>query len=166
MKIEVICGDIVAQPDAMAIVNSANTYLRPSTGLAGAIHNAAGPQLADYCAPFAPLKLGTAMISPGFLLPNPWVIHTCAAHYHLEFNATKIMADALHSMLKMACEKKIRSLAIPAIGIGVFQFPLDLAAQMNAKALFSPEWKDSFDWVRFCVSSPLIQDAYSVALLG
>jgi O-acetyl-ADP-ribose deacetylase (regulator of RNase III) len=38
MKIDVICGNIVAQSDADAVVNSANTNLRLGSGVAGAIH--------------------------------------------------------------------------------------------------------------------------------
>lgn len=61
MKIEVICGNIVAQPDVDAIVNSANANLRFGSGVAGAIHTAAGQELEVYCQPFAPLPLGGAL---------------------------------------------------------------------------------------------------------
>ena len=43
MQIEIIYGNIVKQPDADAIVNSANANLRMGSGVAGAIHTAAGP---------------------------------------------------------------------------------------------------------------------------
>jgi cell division protein FtsZ len=58
MKIEVISGNIVKQPDAEAIVNSVNVNLRLGSGVAGAIHTAAGSELEVYCRPFAPLALG------------------------------------------------------------------------------------------------------------
>ena len=53
MKIEIIVGNIVAQHDADAVVNSANTNLRLGSGVAGAIHTAAGPELEVFCRPFA-----------------------------------------------------------------------------------------------------------------
>jgi O-acetyl-ADP-ribose deacetylase (regulator of RNase III) len=60
MNIEVILGNLVKQPDLMAIVNSANGNLRLGSGVAGAVHTAAGIELEDYCEPFAPLELGKA----------------------------------------------------------------------------------------------------------
>jgi O-acetyl-ADP-ribose deacetylase (regulator of RNase III) len=64
MIIQVIYGNIVAQPDAEAVINSANANLRFGSGVAGAIHTAAGDELEDYCEPFAPLALGHAILTP------------------------------------------------------------------------------------------------------
>lgn len=81
MKIEIVIGNIVKQPDIEAVVNSANANLRFGSGVAGAIYTAAGPRLEEYCKPFAPLALGAGLITPGFKLANPWIIHIRSAHY-------------------------------------------------------------------------------------
>ena len=58
-----------------AIVNAANTSLAPGGGVCGAIHAAAGPDLARACREVAPCPTGEARITPGFRLPARWVIH-------------------------------------------------------------------------------------------
>lgn len=45
MKIEVIVGHILKHSDMKAVVNSANANLRFDSGVAGAIHTAAGPSV-------------------------------------------------------------------------------------------------------------------------
>ena len=121
MKIEVVIGNIVNQPDVDAIVNSANANLRLGSGVAGAIHTAAGPKLEEYCKPFAPLELGSALITPGFNLPNPWVIHVRAAHFILNPEPERYMLFSVISMLNAARENQLKSVAMPAIGTGVFK---------------------------------------------
>ena len=135
MKVEVVFGNIVKQPDAEALVNSANANLRLGSGVAGAIHTAAGPALEAFCKPFAPLQFGQALVTPGFDLPNPWVIHVRAASYLDHEEADKVLEDALEAMMAVAQERGIASLAMPAIGTGVFKFPPLLAAQITAQVL-------------------------------
>lgn len=169
MKIEVVIGNIVKQPDVEAIVNSANANLRLGSGVAGAIHTAAGPELEKFCEPFAPLELGAALITPGFNLPNPWVIHVRSAHYMLNTEPERYMAFSLISMLSTARDNGIRTLAMPAIGTGVFKFPPILAARITAKALREFAKKsDSIDLVRICVVNAELRQLYesAVALEG
>ena len=71
MDVSFVYGNIIKQPDAQAVVNSANANLRFGSGVAGAIHGAAGQRLEDFCEPLAPLALGEVLITPGFDLPNP-----------------------------------------------------------------------------------------------
>src|SRR6187200_2586115 len=58
-----------------AIVNAANTDLAPGGGVCGAIHRAAGPELALACARVRPCPTGEARLTPGFRLPARFVIH-------------------------------------------------------------------------------------------
>ena len=165
MKIEVVIGNIVKQPDMEAIVNSANANLRMGSGVAGAIHTAAGPKLEEYCRPFAPLELGSALITPGFQLPNKWIIHVRAAHYINNAEPERYLAFALSSMLNTARDNSICTLALPAIGTGVFKFPIDLAAMITAQTLtqHSP-MKTSVDLVRICVTNEEMKHLYDEAI--
>src|SRR5688572_17358033 len=61
--------------DVDAIVNAANEQLAPGGGVCGAIHRAAGPELARACALVAPCPTGEARLTPGFGLPARFVIH-------------------------------------------------------------------------------------------
>lgn len=53
-----------------AVVNAANAELMPGGGVAGALHRAAGPGLADECARLAPLRPGECVVTSGHQLPN------------------------------------------------------------------------------------------------
>lgn len=165
MEIQVIVANIVKQSDAEAVVNSANANLRLGSGVAGAIHTAAGEELEDYCQQFAPLGLGKAVITPGFNLPNKYVIHARAGHYLHEDNAEAQLESAYRSALTLAATQNIQSVAMPAMGVGVFKFPVELAAAITAKVLRSEQWNDtSLKWVRLCVSDDNIKAAYLQAL--
>ncbi len=153
------------QPDVDALVNSANANLRLGSGVAGAIYTAAGPELEKFCQPFAPLELGAALITPGFNLANPWVIHVRSAHYILNTEPERYMAFAMFSMLNTARDNGIKSLAMPAIGTGVFKFPPLLAARITAKALHEFEKKtDAIDLVRICVVTEDLKKLYESAI--
>src|SRR6476469_3984447 len=61
--------------DVDAIVNAANESLAPGGGVCGAIHRAAGPELAEACAKIGGCPTGSARITPGFRLTARHVIH-------------------------------------------------------------------------------------------
>ena len=155
----------LSQADVQAIVNSANANLRLGSGVAGAIHTAAGPELEAFCQPFAPLELGAALITPGFKLPNPWVIHVRAAHYIHHTEPERYMAFAMFSVLNTARDNGITSLAMPAIGTGVFAFPPLLAAEITGKVLRRAEHlAPHLQCLRLCVASEFLRDLYTGAL--
>jgi O-acetyl-ADP-ribose deacetylase (regulator of RNase III) len=163
MKVEVKVANIVKQEDIQAVVNSANANLRLGSGVAGAIHDAAGIKLERYCEQFAPLALGNAIITPAFNLPNEFVIHTRAANYLLDDNAEAVLVECLNAVFAVANEKKITSIALPAIGTGVFKFPLELCAAIMATAIKANDG-GSVQLVRICVTDEDVASVFSSAL--
>jgi O-acetyl-ADP-ribose deacetylase len=162
MKIEVVIGNIVQQPDAEALVNSANANLRLGLGVAGAIHTAAGPKLEEYCKPFAPLAYGAFLVTPGFQLPNLWVIHVRAASYTHHDDAPAILEQALQAAIQGAHQNDIRALAMPAMGTGLFAFPPLLAAEITAKVFAQAEHlAPHLQCLRLCVASAFLRDLYT-----
>ena len=165
MRIEVAITDISAQADMQAVVNSANANLRMGSGVAGAIHGAAGPELEAYCRQFAPLAAGKAVLTPGFDLPNAWVIHAVAASFINETKAELILAKALDSVMKLVNEHQIESLAMPAIGTGVFKCPPELSAKMTARVLvYYGQIGTSLKHVRICVTTKNLKDIFEQAI--
>ena len=163
MIVEVVIGNIANQPNIEAVVNSANGNLRLGSGVAGAIHTAAGRELEDYCQQFAPLPHGQAVITPGFKLPNKWVIHTRAANYLLDENAELMLRKCFESVWTLALKHNVKSLAFPAIGTGVFKVPLNIAASTTAASLKAHE-NDGVELVRICVMDTKSQIAFWDAL--
>lgn len=165
MRIEVVVGNLVKQPDVEAVVNSANANLRLGSGVAGAIHTAAGPRLEEYCKPYAPLAYGAFLVTPGFKLPNLWVIHVRAASYTHHDDAPAILEQALQAAIQGAHQNDIRTMAMPAMGTGVFAFPPLLAAQITAKVFSrAEEVAPHLKCLRLCVVSEFLRDVYIAAL--
>ncbi len=165
MQVEVVIGDIAAQADMEAVVNSANPNLRRGSGVAGAIHGAAGPELEEFCKTLAPLGLGKAVITPGFQLPNRWVIHAVAASFLNHPDPERVLAQAIDAALRVASEQGIRSLALPGIGTGVFRCPPELSADYTARALaWHASHGTSLQQVRVCVMSETLKTTFEYAM--
>lgn len=128
---ELLQGDITAQEDIEAIVNAANARLETGGGVAGAIHKAAGPGLAEECRPMAPIEPGEAVLSSGHALPNPYVIHCLGPVYGKDEPSDRLLADCYRNAFRIAEEKGIDSIAFPAISTGAFGYPLEDAAKIS-----------------------------------
>ncbi|MEL7145644.1 MAG: O-acetyl-ADP-ribose deacetylase [Bacteroidota bacterium] len=126
-RISIIKGDITAL-EVDAIVNAANSSLMGGGGVDGAIHRAAGPELAAYCRTLKGCVTGDAKISPGFNLPAKHVIHTVGPVWN---NGTageeELLRLAYHRSLEVAVSNEIRSIAFPSISTGAYRFPFELA---------------------------------------
>lgn len=130
IKLEAVVGDIADQVDTEAVVNAANAELRTGGGVAGALHRAAGPKLAEEGAKYAPIKPGQAVITKGYNLPNPYVIHCLGPVYGRDKPEDKLLANCYRNALSLAEENGIKSLAFPAISTGAFGYPFEEATEI------------------------------------
>jgi O-acetyl-ADP-ribose deacetylase (regulator of RNase III) len=134
-RIDTIEGDITTL-DVDAIVNAANEALAPGGGVCGAIHRAAGPELADACAALGGCATGEAKITPGFDLPARYVIHTVGPVWGGgERGEGRLLADCYRNSLKLAAAHGLESIAFPAISTGIYGFPADRAAFIAARTV-------------------------------
>jgi O-acetyl-ADP-ribose deacetylase len=129
-RIEIILGDITRwQGDA--IVNAANTSLLGGGGVDGAIHRAAGPELALECLRLHGCKVGQAKITGGYNLPARHIIHTVGPVWNGgSLNEEALLAACYRNSLILAERHEIRTLAFPAISTGIYRFPVERAARI------------------------------------
>lgn len=162
MPIEVVEGDIAQQPDLEAVVNAANAQLVMGGGVAGAIHRAAGPELAAACRPLAPIAPGQAVITEAFGLPNRYVIHVLGPRHGIDEPSDKLLADAYRNALACCREYSLESVGFPAVSAGAFGFPLEAAARIavdTVRAHASERLK-----VRFVLFDPESRGVFSAQL--
>lgn len=141
MPISVVTSDLTRLPRD-AIVNAANTALLGGGGVDGAIHRAAGPGLLEACkalpqvAPGVRCPTGEARITPGFLLPARYVIHTVGPVWHGGHRGEAgLLAQCYRSCIALANEHAIASIAFPAISCGVYGYPPEQAARVAIATL-------------------------------
>lgn len=130
IKIELRQGDIANQEDCEAVVNAANAELETGGGVAGAIHRAAGPELAGEARKMAPIKPGEAVVTGAYDLPNRYVIHCLGPVYGKDKPEERLLANCYTNALDLAEKNKIGSIAFPAISTGIFGYPVEEAAKI------------------------------------
>jgi O-acetyl-ADP-ribose deacetylase (regulator of RNase III) len=135
MYLTTVVADITTL-DTDAIVNAANEALAPGGGVCGAIHHAAGPELARACAAIGGCPMGEARITPGFRLRAKYVIHTVGPVWRGgDQGEPKLLASAYRSAMALAAEHGLRSIAFPAISTGIYGYPLERATPIAVRAI-------------------------------
>ncbi|MFH1252054.1 MAG: O-acetyl-ADP-ribose deacetylase [bacterium] len=129
-------GDITHET-CDAIVNAANSSLLGGGGVDGAIHWAAGQRLVEECRRIRAAQLpnglptGEAILTTGYDLPAHYIIHTVGPIWrggnHRE---AELLAACYRSVLRIAAEYKLDTVAIPAISTGAYGFPPEPAAKI------------------------------------
>ncbi len=164
-RIEVFAGDITGL-EVDAIVNAANAELAPGGGVCGAIHRAAGPELAEECAKVGGCPTGEARITGGYRLLAKHVIHTVGPVWHGGGQGEDaLLAACYRNSLDLARDHRLDSIAFPAISTGVFGYPLERATGIAVEAVSS--WlaqNEDFERVAFAVFGEAAEQAYCAAL--
>ncbi|KAK6301841.1 hypothetical protein J4Q44_G00278940 [Coregonus suidteri] len=145
LRVSVWRDDLTTHRGVDAVVNAANVHLSHGGGLAKALSDAGGPDIQResdrYIKDNGKLLTGDAIIAaPGFL-PYKKIIH--AVGPRLSFNPTKSAVDdgtkqlqkVVENILQVMKKQNLKSVAIPAISSGLFNFPLPLCADVIVKTL-------------------------------
>lgn len=151
-----VMGDITER-DVDAIVNAANSYLQHGGGVAGAIVRKGGQIIQDESNKIGFVPVGNAVITTAGKLPSRFVIHTVGPKMG-EGDEDNKLKNAVISSLRLASEKGLNSISMPAISSGVFGFPKDRCANIlvNEAKNFLEEYKDtSLEIVEFCIFDDL-----------
>ena len=139
LKLSIIEGDILSE-SVDAIVNAANEDLKHIGGLAKAILDAGGSSIQSestrYVEGNGKVKAGNAVCLGAGMLPVKHVIHAVAPRWIWGMkNESTTLYNAFLNACKCADEHKLSSIAIPALGTGIFNVPVDICAQECFNAL-------------------------------
>jgi O-acetyl-ADP-ribose deacetylase (regulator of RNase III) len=130
-KIRLVEGNIVLL-NVEAVVNAANKSLILGGGVAGAIRNQGGHSIQEECNRIGPIEVGEAALTGGGNLKARYVIHAVGPIYG-EGDEDEKLARATFNSLKICAEKKIESVAFPAISTGIFHFPIRRCSDIMLK---------------------------------
>ena len=145
-----------------AIVNAANESLAPGGGVCGAIHRAAGPELARACARLEGCPTGEARLTAGFQLPARFVIHAVGPVWQGGgAGEPELLASAYRSAMELAATHGLQSIAFPAISTGIYGYPLEPATAIAVSAVRDAVAADSsLQEVVFACFSPEVLRTY------
>ncbi|MDF1543731.1 MAG: macro domain-containing protein [bacterium] len=150
MQIEVVRGDIT-RTEVEAIVNAANNQFWMGSGVAGAIKAAGGEIIEREAVAKGPAFPGDSIHTTAGDLPYKVIIHAAVMGQDLRTSA-RLIRQATVSSLKLADELGIKSVALPAFGTGVGNFPMKACANlMVASAGGFQQMAKQLELVQFCL---------------
>lgn len=154
-KVVVVHGDITEE-HVDAIVNAANEHLAHGGGVAGAIVRKGGREIQEestrWVREHGPVPTGSAAVTTAGRLPAKYVFHAVGPRWGMG-NEEALLRQAVQSALRIAHEKGLRSVSLPAISTGIFGFPKPLGVKviLDAVVEFLDQQPDtSLQEVRLC----------------
>ena len=158
--IEIVKGDIT-DLEVDCIVNAANTGLRRGSGVCGAIFRAAGEGLQEYLWDnYDGCPTGEARISPGFACLAKHIIHTVAPIWMGGTqNEPHLLRSCYEQTLQLALDHHIQSIAFPALGCGVYRYPIESATKIAYDVALKHSENNQMRIV-FCCFDASVYNAY------
>ena len=125
MPLQIIRQDIT-KIKCDAIVNPTNRHMWPGGGADAAIHEAAGPELLEYCQKLGGVSVGEAKITPAFNLPCKYVIHTAGPEWEGGLSGERVLLRSCYKeSMKLAIQHRCKTVAFPLIASGLYGYPKD-----------------------------------------
>ena len=150
-RIEILQGDLT-EMDTDAIVNAANNDLILGGGVAGAIDLKGGIEIQKECDEIGTIPLGSAVLTRGGNLKAKYVIHAASMELGGRTSAATLRGSTAHA-LRIAAQKGLKSVAFPAVGTGIAQFPVrecaDIMLREAAKHFEQPTSLEKVYFVLF-----------------
>ncbi|HEX7196343.1 MAG TPA: O-acetyl-ADP-ribose deacetylase [Candidatus Limnocylindria bacterium] len=166
-RLELVRGDITTER-VDAIANAANEALRGGGGVDGAVHRAAGPGLLEELRQRFPegTPTGTAVATDAYELPARWVLHAVGPVWRGGGHGEpEQLAGAYRSCLRLADELGARSVAFPAISMGIYGYPPPDGARVAVETVADHLRAETrIELVRFVLFSEETYDLFADAL--
>lgn len=150
--LRLVQGDITER-DVDAIVNAANSFLQHGGGVAGAIVRRGGQIIQEESDRIGHVPVGNAAITKAGRLPAKYVIHAVGPMMG-EGDEDNKLKSAVNSSLRIADEKGLKSVSVPAISSGIFGFPKERCARILVAEVadyLRIHQGSSLEVVEFCV---------------
>ena len=124
-----LVSEDITERNVEAIVNAANSRLQHGGGVAGIIVRKGGQVIQEESNAIGFVPVGEAALTGAGTLKARHVIHAVGPRMGEGDEETKL-TSAIKSVLKLASEKGIKSISVPAISAGIFGFPKDRCAEI------------------------------------
>ena len=150
-NLSVVRGSLL-DVEADVIVNAANTLVRGGGGIDGLVHQRAGFKMLLELQRVAKhgCETGQVVITPGFDLPQKWVIHTPGPIWRGGDNQEdEMLANCYANSMLKAVEVGAKSIGFCSISTGVYGFPIERAAPIALSAV--GPYVDQFESVTFAM---------------
>lgn len=143
LMIKIYAGSIICS-DVDCIVCASNEHLMHGGGVAAAISDAAGYEFdqesRDYVLKNSPIPVGRCCVTSAGRLPYKCVIHAIGPRWSDYRDKSRFLLELQNCVelaMREADDRRMKSIATPAISSGIFAVPRDLCVQQYYKAVMS-----------------------------